>query len=53
MGNHRIFLLVTVSKLVKVGFNSVSGTILPIIPETNLKETVDQLYAPQSAITSG
>jgi len=31
---------VTVSKLVKLGFNSVSGTILAIIPETILKETV-------------
>jgi hypothetical protein len=32
---------VTVSKLVKMGFNRVSGTILPIVPETTLKETVD------------
>jgi hypothetical protein len=43
---------VTVSKLVKLGFNRVSGTISTIIPETYLKETVDPLYASQSNFTS-
>jgi hypothetical protein len=33
--------MTTVSKLVKMGFNRVSGTIMPIVPETTLKETVD------------
>jgi hypothetical protein len=43
---------VTVSKLVKLGFNRVSGTISTIIPETYLKEMVDPLYASQSNFTS-